>query len=218
MSGRTHPVEIRYQPLGDPDDPDAPVLDVPEGIERAARTLLRETPGDILCFLPGEREIREAQEHLTKKLGEVEILPLYARLSPAEQQRIFQSHTGHRIVLSTNVAETSLTVPGIHAVIDTGTARISRFNRRTKVQRLPIEPISQASADQRSGRCGRLGPGVAIRLYDEAGFLDRPEFTEPEVQRTNLASVVLRMASLGLGDAESFPFVDHPKLVRSGTA
>jgi ATP-dependent helicase HrpA len=218
VSGRTHPVEIRYQPLGDPDDPDAPVLDVPEGIERAARTLLRETPGDILCFLPGEREIREAQEHLTKKLGEVEIIPLYARLSPAEQQRIFQSHTGRRIVLSTNVAETSLTVPGIHAVIDTGTARISRFNRRTKVQRLPIEPISQASADQRSGRCGRLGPGVAIRLYDEPGFLDRPEFTEPEVQRTNLASVVLRMASLGLGDAESFPFVDPPeaRAIRDG--
>ena len=159
-----------------------------------------------------------AQEHLAKNLGEVEILPLYARLSPAEQQRIFQSHTGRRIVLSTNVAETSLTVPGIHAVIDTGTARISRFNRRTKVQRLPIEPISQASADQRSGRCGRLGPGVAIRLYDEPGFLDRPEFTEPEVQRTNLASVVLRMASLGLGDAESFPFVDPPeaRAIRDG--
>ncbi len=218
VSGRTHPVDIRYQPLGNPDDPDARVLDVPEGIERAARTLLRETPGDILCFLPGEREIREAQEHLAKNLEEVEILPLYARLSPAEQQRIFQSHTGRRIVLSTNVAETSLTVPGIHAVIDTGTARISRFNRRTKVQRLPIEPISQASADQRSGRCGRLGPGVAIRLYDEAGFLDRPEFTEPEVQRTNLASVVLRMASLGLGDAESFPFVDPPeaRAIRDG--
>ena len=218
VSGRTHPVEVRYQPLGDPDDPDAPVLDVPEGIERAARSLLRETPGDILCFLPGEREIREAQDHLAKKMGEVEILPLYARLSPAEQQRIFQPHTGRRIILSTNVAETSLTVPGIHAVIDTGTARISRFNRRTKVQRLPIEPISQASADQRSGRCGRLGPGVAIRLYDELGFHDRPEFTEPEVQRTNLASVVLRMASLGLGDAESFPFVDPPeaRAIRDG--
>ena len=181
VSGRTHPVEVRYQPFGNPDDPDAPVLDIPEGIERAARTLLRETPGDILCFLPGEREIREAQEHLAKSLGEVEILPLYARLSPAEQQRIFQSHRGRRIVLSTNVAETSLTVPGVHAVIDTGTARISRFNRRTKVQRLPIEPISQASADQRSGRCGRLGPGVAIRLYDEAGFLDRPD---PRLGRT----------------------------------
>ncbi len=218
VSGRTYPVDVRYQPLGDPDDPDAPVLDVPEGIERAARTLLRETPGDVLCFLPGEREIREAQDHLAKKMGEVEVLPLYARLSPAEQQRIFQPHRGRRIILSTNVAETSLTVPGIHAVIDTGTARISRFNRRTKVQRLPIEDISQASADQRAGRCGRLGPGVAIRLYDEAGFLDRPEFTEPEVQRTNLASVVLRMASLGLGDAESFPFVDPPegRAIRDG--
>ena len=218
VSGRTYPVDVRYQPLGDPDDPDAPVLDVPEGIERAARTLLRETPGDVLVFLPGEREIREAQDHLAKQMSEVEILPLYARLSPAEQQRIFQSHRGRRIILSTNVAETSLTVPGIHAVIDTGTARISRFNRRTKVQRLPIEPISQASADQRSGRCGRLGPGVAIRLYDEEGFLDRPEFTEPEVQRTNLASVVLRMAALGLGDAESFPFVDPPegRAIRDG--
>ena len=143
---------------------DGPILDVPEGIERAARTLLRDTPGDILCFLPGEREIREAQDHLSKTMSEVEVLPLYARLSPAEQQRIFQPHRGRRIILSTNVAETSLTVPGIHAVIDTGTARISRFNRRTKVQRLPIEPISQASADQRSGRCGRLGPSIAIRL------------------------------------------------------
>ncbi|MEM9200003.1 MAG: ATP-dependent RNA helicase HrpA, partial [Actinomycetota bacterium] len=218
VSGRTYPVEVRYHPLGDPDDPDAPVLDIPEGIERAARTLLRETPGDILCFLPGEREIHEARDHLVKKMAEIEILPLYARLSPAEQQRIFQTHKGRRIILSTNVAETSLTVPGIHAVIDTGTARISRFNRRTKVQRLPIENISQASADQRSGRCGRLGPGVAIRLYDEDGFLNRPEFTEPEVQRTNLASVVLRMASLGLGDAESFPFVDPPeaRAIRDG--
>jgi len=167
VSGRSFPVEVRFQPLGDPDDVDGPILDVPEGIERAARTLLRDTPGDILCFLPGEREIREAQDHLSKTMSEVEVLPLYARLSPAEQQRIFQPHRGRRIILSTNVAETSLTVPGIHAVIDTGTARISRFNRRTKVQRLPIEPISQASADQRSGRCGRLGPGVAIRLYDE---------------------------------------------------
>lgn len=218
VSGRTYPVDVRYQPLGDPDDPDTPVLDVPEGIERAARTLLRETPGDVLVFLPGEREIREAQDHLAKQLGDVEILPLYARLSPAEQQRIFQSHPGRRIILSTNVAETSLTVPGIHAVIDTGTARISRFNRRTKVQRLPIEDISQASADQRAGRCGRLGPGVCIRLYDEAGFVDRPEFTEPEIQRTNLASVVLRMAALGLGDAESFPFVDPPerRAIRDG--
>jgi len=218
VSGRSFPVEVRFQPLGDPDDVDGPILDVPEGIERAARTLLRDTPGDILCFLPGEREIREAQDHLSKTMSEVEVLPLYARLSPAEQQRIFQPHGGRRIILSTNVAETSLTVPGIHAVIDTGTARISRFNRRTKVQRLPIEPISQASADQRSGRCGRLGPGVAIRLYDEEGFADRPEFTEPEVQRTNLASVVLRMASLGLGDAASFPFVDPPeaRAIRDG--
>jgi len=218
VSGRTHPVDIRYQPLGDPDDPDSTPLDVGEGIERAARTLLRETPGDILCFLPGEREIREIQEHLGNAMRDVEILPLYARLSPAEQQRIFEHHDRRRIILSTNIAETSLTVPGIHAVVDTGTARISRFNRRTKVQRLPIEDISQASADQRAGRCGRLGPGICIRLFDESGFSDRPAFTEPEVQRTNLASVVLRMASLGLGDPASFPFVDPPdaRAIRDG--
>jgi ATP-dependent helicase HrpA len=218
VSGRTYPVDVRYQPLGDPDKPETPTLDVAEGIERAARILLRETPGDILCFLPGEREIRETQDHLSKTMGDVEILPLFGQLSPAEQQRIFQRHDRRRIILSTNVAETSLTVPGIHAVIDTGTARISRFNRRTKVQRLPIEDISQASADQRAGRCGRLGPGVCIRLFDESDFSDRPEFTEPEVQRTNLASVVLRMASLGLGDAESFPFIDPPdaRAIRDG--
>ncbi|MGA0237560.1 MAG: ATP-dependent RNA helicase HrpA, partial [Acidimicrobiales bacterium] len=218
VSGRTHPVDIRYQPLGDPDDPDSTPLDVGEGIEWAARTLLRETPGDILCFLPGEREIREIQEHLGNAMRDVEILPLYARLSPAEQQRIFEHHDRRRIILSTNIAETSLTVPGIHAVVDTGTARISRFNRRTKVQRLPIEDISQASADQRAGRCGRLGPGICIRLFDESGFSDRPAFTEPEVQRTNLASVVLRMASLGLGDPASFPFVDPPdaRAIRDG--
>ena len=200
VSGRTFPVEVRYQPLGNADDPDAPVLDLNEGIERAARTLLHDTPGDVLVFLPGEREIRDAQEHLGKTLPSIEILPLYARLSAAEQQRVFAAHKQRRIVLATNVAETSLTVPGIHAVIDAGTARISRFNRRTKVQRLPIEDISQASANQRAGRCGRLGPGVCVRLYGEDDFANRLEFTEPEVQRTNLASVVLRMASLGLGD------------------
>ena len=149
-----------------------------------------------------------------------EILPLYARLSASEQQRVFRSHTGRRIVLATNVAETSLTVPGIRYVVDPGTARISRYSRRTKVQRLPIEPITQASADQRAGRCGRLGPGICIRLYDEADFDARPQFTEPEIQRTNLASVILQMSSLGLGDVESFPFLDPPdrRSIRDGVA
>ncbi len=219
VSGRTYPVEVRYSPLADPDDPDAPVLDQPEGIERAVRELLRDRPGDILAFCSGEREIHDAADHLAEqRLGDLEILPLYARLSPAEQQRIFKPSGKRRVILSTNVAETSLTVPGIHAVIDTGTARISRFNRRTKVQRLPIEPISQASANQRAGRCGRLGPGVCVRLYAEDDFEARPEFTEPEIQRTNLASVILQMAALGLGDVAGFPFVDPPDMraVRDG--
>lgn len=219
VAGRTHPVEVRYHPLGDPDDPDAPVLDQTEGIGRAVKELLREQPHDVLVFLSGEREIRDAADHLGDlRLPDLEVLPLYARLSPAEQQRVFAPHRGRRVVLATNVAETSLTVPGVHSVVDTGTARISRFNRRTKVQRLPIEAVSQASADQRAGRCGRLGPGVCIRLYAEDDFLNRPEFTEPEIQRTNLASVILQMASLGLGDVESFPFVDPPdhRAIRDG--
>lgn len=161
VSGRTYPVEVRYQPPANPNDPEAPNLDQPEAIEQAVRELLRDQPGDMLVFCSGEREIHDAADHLRdQKLGDLEILPLYARLSPAEQQRIFKPAGKRRVILSTNVAETSLTVPGIHAVIDTGLARISRFNRRTKVQRLPIEPISQASANQRAGRCGRLGPGV----------------------------------------------------------
>ena len=162
-------------------------------------------------FLSGEREIRDTATALGEAaLAGTEILPLYARLSAAEQARAFRPHAGRRIVLATNVAETSITVPGVRYVVDPGTARISRFSRRTKVQRLPIEPVSQASADQRAGRCGRVAPGVCIRLYDEDDYDARPPFTEPEILRTNLASVILQMAALGLGDVESFPFVDPP--------
>ena len=202
VSGRTYPVEMRYRPLE---------RDQVDGIRAAVDELRREGPGDILVFLSGEREIRDAATALTdEKLADTEILPLYARLSAAEQQRAFRPHRGRRIVLATNVAETSITVPGVRYVVDPGTARISRYNRRTKVQRLPIEAVSQASANQRAGRCGRVAPGICIRLYDEDDFAGRPEFTEPEILRTNLASVILQMAALRLGDVESFPFVDPP--------
>ena len=193
--------------------------DQTEGIVDAVHELSREGRGDILVFLSGEREIRDTAEVL-RGLGlpNTEVLPLFARLSTAEQHRVFAPHTGRRIVLATNVAETSLTVPGIHYVIDPGTARISRYSRRTKVQRLPIEPISQASAGQRAGRCGRTADGICIRLYSEKDFTGRPEFTEPEILRTNLASVILQMKALGLGDLERFPFVDPPdrRSVRDG--
>lgn len=168
-------------------------------------------PGDILIFMSGEREIRDTADALNRlNLPHTEVLPLYARLSNSEQNRVFQSHHGRRIVLATNVAETSLTVPGIKYVIDPGTARISRYSFRTKVQRLPIEPVSQASANQRKGRCGRVSEGVCIRLYSEQDFLSRPAFTDPEILRTNLASVILQMTSLGLGDIAAFPFVEAP--------
>ncbi len=178
-----------------------------------------EGPGDVLVFLSGEREIRDTADALEKKFargqgprpgGGTEVLPLYARLSNAEQHRVFQQHSGRRIVLATNVAETSLTVPGIKYVIDPGTARISRYSHRTKVQRLPIERVSQASADQRKGRSGRTSDGICIRLYSEEDFLARPEFTDPEILRTNLASVILQMTAAGLGDIEKFPFIDPP--------
>jgi ATP-dependent helicase HrpA len=212
VSGRTYPVEVRYRPVVDPDDPDAdPDRDQASAIGDAARELSAEGPGDILVFLSGEREIRDTEEALAAlELPETEILPLYARLSHAEQRRVFQPHRGRRIVLATNVAETSLTVPGIRYVIDPGTARISRYSNRLKVQRLPIEPISQASANQRKGRCGRLADGICIRLYSEGDFDSRPEFTDPEILRTNLASVILAMLSLGLGDIAGFPFVEPP--------
>jgi len=219
VSGRAFPVEMRYRPLVD----DAADLerDQIQAVCDAVRELCAEGPGDILTFLSGEREIRDTADALTRlSLRDVDILPLYARLSIAEQHRVFAPHPGRRVVLATNVAETSLTVPGVRYVVDAGTARISRYNRRTKVQRLPIEPVSQASADQRAGRCGRVGPGVCIRLYDEDDYLARPAFTEPEILRTNLASVILQMASIGLGDVAAFPFVDPPdaRNIRDGIA
>lgn len=233
VSGRTFPVEVRYRPLevatpsasgDDPDDPDHEIVrtetrDEIEAIVDAIGELEAEPPGDVLVFLSGEREIRDTAEALTG-LKHTEVLPLYARLPTAEQQKVFASHTGRRVVLATNVAETSLTVPGIRYVIDPGNARISRYSRRLKVQRLPIEPISQASAAQRAGRCGRVAPGVCIRLYSEQDFAARPRYTEPEILRTNLAAVLMQMAALRLGDIEKFPFLDPPdrRSVRDGVA
>ncbi|EPU1004821.1 ATP-dependent RNA helicase HrpA [Vibrio cholerae] len=210
VSGRTYPVEVRYRPLAGDDDSESD-RDQLEGIFQAVDELCDEGLGDILIFMNGEREIRDTADALSKRnLRDTEIVPLYARLSASEQNKIFQPHAGRRIVLATNVAETSLTVPGIKYVIDPGTARISRYSYRTKVQRLPIEPISQASASQRKGRCGRTEEGICIRLYSEEDFLSRPEFTDPEILRTNLASVILQMTALGLGDIEAFPFVEAP--------
>ncbi len=210
VSGRTYPVEVRYRPLLEEGGQDAD-RDQITAICDAVDELQAAGPGDILVFLSGEREIRDTADALNKKaLPRTEVLPLYARLSHAEQHRVFQRHTGRRIVLATNVAETSLTVPGIRYVIDPGMARISRYSYRTKVQRLPIEPISQASANQRKGRCGRTSDGICIRLYSEDDFLSRPEFTDAEILRTNLASVILQMTAAGLGDIEKFPFIDAP--------
>ncbi|OBB64126.1 ATP-dependent RNA helicase HrpA [Mycobacterium sp. 852014-50255_SCH5639931] len=231
VSGRTHPVEIRYRPLevpvssgreDDPDDPDHEIVrtetrDEVEAIVDAIAELEAEPAGDVLVFLSGEREIRDTAEALGG-LRNTEVLPLYARLPTAEQQKVFAPHTGRRVVLATNVAETSLTVPGIRYVVDPGNARISRYSRRLKVQRLPIEPISQASAAQRAGRCGRVAAGVCIRLYSEQDFAARPRYTEPEILRTNLAAVLLQMAALRLGEVENFPFLDPPdrRSVRDG--
>src|SRR5512139_2111642 len=219
VSGRTYPVEVRYRPLVeetyDDDEGETVVRDQTEAIVDAVQELVAEGPGDILVFLPGEQEIRDTADVLGKvrprrAVDEFEVVPLYARLSSAEQHKVFEPHTRRRVVLSTNVAETSLTVPGIRYVVDAGFARISRFSFRTKVQRLPIEPISQASANQRKGRCGRVEAGICIRLYSEEDFESRPEFTDPEILRTNLASVILQMTALGLGDIARFPFVDAP--------
>jgi ATP-dependent helicase HrpA len=210
VSGRTYPVEVRYRPLLEEDSEDSD-RDQITAVCDAVDELQAEGPGDILVFLSGEREIRDTADALNKRqLRHTEVLPLYARLSSAEQHRVFQQHAGRRIVLATNVAETSLTVPGIRYVIDPGTARVSRYSHRTKVQRLPIERISQASANQRKGRCGRTSDGICIRLYDEDDFLSRPEFTDPEILRTNLASVILQMTAAGLGDIARFPFIDPP--------
>ncbi|MCG5213867.1 ATP-dependent RNA helicase HrpA [Streptosporangium sp. KLBMP 9127] len=205
VSGRTFPVEVRYRPINDEQE------DQIGAISDAIDELCAEGPGDILVFLSGEREIRDTADALAKQnLRNTEILPLYSRLSAAEQHRVFQRHSGRRVVLSTNVAETSLTVPGIKYVVDPGFARISRYSHRTKVQRLPIEAISQASANQRKGRCGRVSDGICVRLFSEDDFVGRPEFTDPEILRTNLASVILQMTSIGLGDIAAFPFVEPP--------
>ena len=225
VSGRTYPVEIRYRPLEGEEDAyldDEEVAedrDPTDAILDAIKELSKEAPGDILIFFSGEREIRDAKDAIEAMVAKsprlnYEVLPLYARLSLAEQHRVFSPGTRPRIVLATNVAETSLTVPGIKYVIDTGTARISRYSARTKVQRLPIERISQASANQRSGRCGRVSDGIAIRLYSEEDFNSRPEFTDPEILRTNLAAVILQMIAIGVvrepGDISRFPFVQPP--------
>lgn len=221
VSGRTYPVDVWYRPLSAEMDEEGNQveedLSIDQGIVAALQELERherangQRPGDALVFLPGEREIRDTAEYLRKaNLRHTEILPLYARLSVAEQQKIFASHAGRRVVLATNVAETSLTVPGIVYVIDPGEARISRYSPRSKVQRLPVEAISQASANQRKGRCGRVAPGICVRLYADEDFIARPEFTDPEILRTNLAAVILQMLHLRLGRIEDFPFIEPP--------
>jgi ATP-dependent helicase HrpA len=218
VSGRTYPVEIRYRPLVSErmdDEEGEPVedLDYLQGIAAALDELAREPEGDVLVFLSGEAEIRDAQDALSSR-PHTEVVPLYGRLSSAEQHRVFDTKRApgirRRVVLATNVAETSLTVPGIKYVVDAGTARISRYSPRSKVQRLPIEAISQASANQRSGRAGRTSDGIAIRLYAEDDYAKRPEYTDPEILRTDLAAVILQMMALGLGDILAFPFLQPP--------
>ncbi|HEY1508550.1 MAG TPA: ATP-dependent RNA helicase HrpA [Solirubrobacteraceae bacterium] len=212
VSGRTYPVEVRYQPLAQDADQIDAIGDAVQELQRARRS-------DVLVFLSGEREIRDAADALRGRLGAgTEILPLFARLSSREQHRVFRPGNGNRVVLATNVAETSLTIPGIRSVVDGGTARVSRYSARLKVQRLPIEPVSQASADQRKGRCGRTADGICIRLYSEEDFAERPRFTDPEIRRTNLASVILQMAALELGEIEAFPFIEPPdsRQIRDG--
>ena len=221
VSGRLYPVEVRWRPFEESRD-----FDLNDAIADAVDELWREGPGDILVFLPGEREIREAADHLRKHLShqpahrQAQILPLFARLSEAEQDRVFEPGDGRRIVLATNVAETSLTVPGIRYVIDSGLARVKRYSYRNKVEQLQVEPISQAAAQQRSGRCGRVANGVCIRLYDEKDFAGRPRFTDPEILRSSLAGVILRMKALGLGQVEDFPFLEPPprKAIADGYA
>ena len=221
VSGRTYPVEMRYRPdRAEEEEDDETSDDLQNAILDAVDELYRDLRGDILIFLSGEREIRETTDSLKKHHPtQYEILPLYSKLSVSEQERVFKPKGGKiRIILATNVAETSLTVPGIRCVIDTGHARISRYSHRSKIQRLPIEKISQASANQRAGRCGRVAEGICIRLYSHDDYRARPEFTEPEIMRTNLSSVILQMTTLNLGDIEDFPFVEAPedKMIRDG--
>jgi ATP-dependent helicase HrpA len=212
VSGRTFPVEMRWRPFEESRE-----HDLNDAIAEAVDELWTgHASGDILIFLPGEREIREAADHLRKHLSHsavtrsAEVLPLFARLSQADQDRVFDTHSGRRIVLATNVAETSLTVPGIRYVIDAGTARVKRYSLRSKVEQLMVEPISQAAANQRAGRCGRVANGICIRLYEEADFNSRPKFTDPEILRSSLAGVILRMKSLHLGVVDDFPFIEAP--------
>lgn len=224
VQGRTYPVELRYRPVEQPSQVDADETSVrshdrpiEDAIVDAAHELARDTAGDLLVFLPGEREIREASEALRKNGPKsFDLLPLYSRLSASQQDEVFADHSRRRIVLATNVAETSLTVPNIHGVVDTGTARVSRYSTRRRLQRLPIEPVSRASANQRMGRCGRVAPGICIRLYAQDDFDARAQFTQPEILRTSLAGALLQMKSLNLGDTTTFPFIERPdeRLVR----
>ena len=208
VSGRGYPVEVLYRPREGADEDDD---SLPAAVEQGVRELWRHGPGDVLVFLPGEREIRDVTEHLRRRMDDdVELLPLFARLSPADQKRIFRPSNGRRVVLSTNVAETSLTVPGVRYVVDSGLARVSRYHPGAKVQRLPVERISRAAADQRKGRCGRVASGICIRLYSQDDYESRPAFTDPEISRTSLAAVLLRMKLLRLGDMAQFPFLDVP--------
>jgi len=213
VSGRMFPVEQRYRPFEESRDYDLNSA-IADGVDELWRDV--HNSGDILVFLPGEREIREAADHLRKHLSHqplfrhAEVLPLFARLSQAEQDRIFDAHSGRRIVLATNVAETSLTVPGIRYVIDAGSARLKRYSFRSKVEQLLVEPISQSSANQRAGRCGRVANGICIRLYEAKDFDSRPRFTDPEILRSSLAGVILRMKALHLGVVEDFPFIERP--------
>ena len=243
VSGRVYPVEVIYAPLDEmgranpPDEPSAPAArrddsPYPKGrrddqtyieaaVEAVERILLESSQGDLLVFFPTERDIREARDQLEgRRLGQLEIVPLFGRLTNAEQQRVFSPARHRKIVLATNIAETSLTIPGIRFVIDTGLARVSRYTPQSRTRRLPVEAISQSSADQRKGRCGRVSDGVCIRLFLEQDFLDRPRFTQPEIQRSNLADVILRMKAFGLGDIEEFPFLNAPptKGIRAGYA
>ena len=240
VSGRVYPVEVIYAPLDEMgasggDDPGpasaSPVSGRKPGrddvtyieaaVEAVERVLLESSQGDVLAFFPTERDIREARDQLEgRRLGPLEIVPLFGRLTNAEQQRVFSPAQRRKVVLATNIAETSLTIPGIRFVIDTGLARVSRYAPQSRTRRLPVESVSQSSADQRKGRCGRVSDGVCIRLYSEQDYLDRPRFTQPEIQRSNLADVILRMKAFGLGDIEEFPFLNAPptKGIRAGYA
>ncbi|MFK7817694.1 MAG: ATP-dependent RNA helicase HrpA, partial [Planctomycetaceae bacterium] len=213
VSGRTYPVEVRYRPPEEDTDPNQPRRnrDVHEATLDALDEVVAEGPGDVLVFLPTERDIRELARRMRGRLMGCDVLPLYGRLSAKDQSRVFGASKQRRLVLATNVAESSVTVPGIRYVVDTGTARISRYSSRSRIQRLPIEAVSQASANQRAGRCGRIGPGICVRLYAESDYKKRDEYTQPEILRSNLASVILRATALRLGAVEDFPFVDPPR-------